>query len=102
MTDIYTKGDILLVQKLSDRAITPTRASPFAAGYDIYSVDHTIVPARGKALIGTDIAIAVPSGTYGRIAPRSGLGMICFSSPKNCFKLLNSVKCIYRYGCRCN
>ncbi|EMR11470.1 deoxyuridine 5'-triphosphate nucleotidohydrolase [Pneumocystis murina B123] len=75
MTDINTKGDILLVQKLSDRAIVPTRASQFAAGYDIYSVSHTIVPARGKALISTDIAIAVPSGTYGRIAPRSGLAL---------------------------
>ena len=31
------------------------------------------VPARGKALIKTDLAIACPTGTYGRIAPRSGL-----------------------------
>ena len=32
-----------------------------------------MVPARGKALVKTDLAIAVPSGTYGRVAPRSGL-----------------------------
>ena len=32
-----------------------------------------MVPARGKALLKTDIAIAVPPGTYGRVAPRSGL-----------------------------
>lgn len=32
------------------------------------------VPARGKALINTELSIAVPEGTYGRIAPRSGLG----------------------------
>ena len=31
------------------------------------------VPARGKGLVKTDIQIKVPSGTYGRIAPRSGL-----------------------------
>lgn len=31
------------------------------------------VPARGKALIKTDLAIACPPGTYGRVAPRSGL-----------------------------
>lgn len=30
--------------------------------------------ARGKGLVDTDIAMAVPAGTYGRIAPRSGLG----------------------------
>lgn len=35
------------------------------------------VPARGKALISTELAIAVPEGTYGRIAPRSGLGELC-------------------------
>lgn len=29
--------------------------------------------ARGKALVKTDIQIALPDGCYGRIAPRSGL-----------------------------
>lgn len=32
-----------------------------------------MVPARGKALVKTDIQIEVPFGTYGRVAPRSGL-----------------------------
>ncbi|THH01882.1 hypothetical protein EW026_g916 [Hermanssonia centrifuga] len=32
-----------------------------------------VIPARGKALINTQISIAVPAGTYGRVAPRSGL-----------------------------
>lgn len=31
------------------------------------------VPARGKALVKTDIQIELPTGCYGRIAPRSGL-----------------------------
>jgi len=31
------------------------------------------VPARGKVLVDTDISIAVPVNTYGRVAPRSGL-----------------------------
>ncbi len=34
-----------------------------------------VVPARGRVLLKTDIAIAVPSGTYGRVAPRSGLAL---------------------------
>lgn len=38
-----------------------------------YSAYDTVVPARGKALIKTDIQIEVPFGTYGRVAPRSGL-----------------------------
>jgi dUTP pyrophosphatase len=31
------------------------------------------IPARGRALVPTDISISVPVGTYGRVAPRSGL-----------------------------
>ncbi|KAK1972754.1 dUTP diphosphatase [Colletotrichum sublineola] len=63
----------LQVKKLSDKARLPTRGSLFAAGYDLYAAKATTIPARGKALVSTDIAISVPAGTYGRIAPRSGL-----------------------------
>lgn len=45
-----------------------------------YSATEIIVPARGKALVPTDMSIAVSEGTYARIdapigfvAPRSGL-----------------------------
>ncbi|KAH7627306.1 dUTPase-like protein [Sordaria sp. MPI-SDFR-AT-0083] len=63
----------LLIKKLSDKARLPTRGSAFAAGYDIYASKETTIPARGKGLVDTDISMAVPEGTYGRIAPRSGL-----------------------------
>ncbi|OJK01076.1 hypothetical protein ASPACDRAFT_59870 [Aspergillus aculeatus ATCC 16872] len=63
----------LLVQKLTPSGRAPTRGSAFAAGYDLYSAKDTIIPSKGKALVDTGIAIAVPEGTYGRIAPRSGL-----------------------------
>lgn len=36
--------------------------------------DH-VVPAKGKALIKTDLKFAVPEGCYGRVAPRSGLAL---------------------------
>jgi len=32
-----------------------------------------VIPARGKGLCPTDLAIALPAGVYGRVAPRSGL-----------------------------
>ena len=32
-----------------------------------------MVPGRGKAMVKTDISIAIPEGTYARVAPRSGL-----------------------------
>ncbi|KAK4702806.1 dUTP pyrophosphatase, partial [Phenoliferia sp. Uapishka_3] len=62
-----------LVQRLSDKAKLPTRGSASAAGYDLYSAEAKTVPAHGKALINTQLSIAVPEGTYGRVAPRSGL-----------------------------
>ncbi len=37
------------------------------------SSKDSVVPARGKALIPTDLSISIPDGTYARIAPRSGL-----------------------------
>lgn len=39
------------------------------------SAESKVIPAGGKALIDTQISIAVPVGTYGRVAPRSGLGV---------------------------
>ncbi|XAR64434.1 dUTP diphosphatase [Bertholletia excelsa] len=63
----------LRVKKLSEKAVLPSRASPLSAGYDLSSAAEVKVPARGKALVPTDLSIAVPEGTYARIAPRSGL-----------------------------
>ncbi|GMI82515.1 hypothetical protein HRI_001920800 [Hibiscus trionum] len=70
-----TQGPVSLlkVKKLSEKAVLPSRGSALAAGYDLSSATDTTVPARGKALIPTDLSISVPEGTYGRVAPRSGL-----------------------------
>lgn len=63
----------LYVKRLSSTATLPVRASSGAAGYDLASAQDTVVPAHGKQLVSTGLAITVPAGTYGRIAPRSGL-----------------------------
>nr|GFA34559.1 deoxyuridine 5'-triphosphate nucleotidohydrolase [Tanacetum cinerariifolium] len=62
---------IFKVKKLSENAVLPTRGSSLAAGYDLSSAVEAKVPARGKALVPTDLSIAVPQGTYA--PPRSGL-----------------------------
>ena len=49
-----------------------------AAGYDLKSAYNVVVPAEGKALVKTDIQIQLPSGCYGRVAPRSGLAWKIF------------------------
>ena len=63
----------LRFKKLSNDAYAPTKGSKYAAGYDLYAAHDGVVRARGKELIKTDIAVAIPSGCYGRVAPRSGL-----------------------------
>uniref|UniRef100_A0ACD5ZSX5 Uncharacterized protein n=2 Tax=Avena sativa TaxID=4498 RepID=A0ACD5ZSX5_AVESA len=64
---------LLKVKRLSPNAVLPSRASAHAAGYDLSSAVETVVPARGRALVATDLSVAVPAGTYARVAPRSGL-----------------------------
>ncbi|GLT58045.1 hypothetical protein SLA2020_309710 [Shorea laevis] len=64
---------LLKVKKLSEKAVLPSRGSPLSAGYDLSSATDTKVPARGKALVPTDLSISIPEGTYARVAPRSGL-----------------------------
>lgn len=66
---------LFLVKLLSDRAVLPKRGSAGAAGYDLSSATDCVVPARGRYVVPTDLAVAVPSGTYGRVAPRSGLAV---------------------------
>jgi len=63
----------LFVKRLSEKAKLPVRGSKQAAGYDLSSAHDVLIPARGKALVKTDLAMIIPEGCYGRIAPRSGL-----------------------------
>jgi dUTP pyrophosphatase len=65
----------LYFAKLTEHASAPTKGSKFAAGYDLKSAYDAVVPKRGSCLVKTDIQIQLPTGTYGRIAPRSGLAL---------------------------
>jgi dUTP pyrophosphatase len=66
---------ILEVKRHSENAHLPVRGSLGAAGYDLFCSQETVVPAKGKAIVPTDISIKLPPGTYGRVAPRSGLAV---------------------------
>jgi dUTP pyrophosphatase len=65
----------LRIKKLTQDAIIPTRGSGGAVGYDLYSTDEVVVPPTHRALVGTSVAIVLPPGVYGRVAPRSGLAV---------------------------
>lgn len=63
----------LQVKKLRPEAVLPTRGSEWSAGYDLSSAEAKVIPPGGRAVVKTALSFACPAGTYGRIAPRSGL-----------------------------
>ena len=64
--------DIIQVRKIKPYAKMPSKGSEGAAGRDPYANENSIVPPRGRRLIGTGISLGLSEGTYGRIALRSG------------------------------
>lgn len=85
------------VKRLTPTATLPKRGSAQAAGYDLYADQSGTVPSCsynpkyegyhdhaelighdvsvGKLLVSTGIAVKIPEGYYGRVAPRSGLAV---------------------------
>lgn len=68
-------ADQLKVFLRSEKATVPTKGSALAAGYDLYASEDAVIPAQGQGMVATDLSIIVPVGTYGRVAPRSGLAV---------------------------
>lgn len=63
----------LKFQSLRDDAILPTRGSDGAIGLDLCAVEDTYVPKGWVTKVPTGLAVEIPPGYYGRLAPRSGL-----------------------------
>ena len=73
---VNEKGDeVVKVQRVNVNAKLPVRGTEGAAGYDLAAAQAAVVLAHGKCLVKTGLAMALPSGCYGRIAPRSGLAL---------------------------
>lgn len=70
-----TPLDVLRFKQLDPKAILPTRGSSFAAGLDICSIEDVIIEPRQRGVARTGLAVAIPHGFYGRVAPRSGLAV---------------------------
>ena len=65
--------NILLFKQLDQRAVLPRRGSVLAAGLDICSIEDLEIQPKQRAKARTGLAVAIPPGFYGRVAPRSGL-----------------------------
>jgi dUTP pyrophosphatase len=61
--------------KLRESAVEPFSAKDGDAGYDLYAVTREKIGPMERKLIHIGIALEIPDGYYGRIAPRSGLAV---------------------------
>ena len=61
--------------KLVATAVAPVKGSAHSAGYDLASAQQVVIEPKCRQLVKTGIAVAVPPGCYGRVAPRSGLAL---------------------------
>lgn len=66
-------SNVLHFKRLDPRAVLPQRGSALAAGLDVCSIEDVEVGPKQRVTAKTGLAVAIPAGFYGRIAPRSGL-----------------------------
>ena len=68
---IRTDEGVMKVKRLNNNARIPVKGTSKAAGYDLAIAQTAVCPAHWKVLVKTGLSLAMPSGCYGRIAPRS-------------------------------
>lgn len=80
------------VKKLNENATFPTRASKYAAGYDLYAALEQAVEIspHSTVKIGTGLAFALPRDTFAAIYARSGLAANEGLRPANCVGVCDS------------
>ena len=61
--------------KLRPDAIVPSKATERSIGLDLFSAEPYVVLPGQRTVVSTGISVILPEGTYGRIAPRSGLAV---------------------------
>ncbi len=66
----------MTVQRLDLELPLPATAHVGDAGIDLHARVEIILPARrGRALVPTGVAVAIPIGCFGQVVPRSGLAL---------------------------
>jgi dUTP pyrophosphatase len=67
------KPDTLQFKRLSPDATVPSKSHPSDAGYDLVATEHFVIPPGQRHMTSTGVAVAIPAGFVGLVAPRSGL-----------------------------
>jgi dUTP pyrophosphatase len=68
-----TTLEVLRFKQLDEKAVLPRRGSALSAGLDVCSIEDVELQPKQRAVVRTGLAVAIPPGFYGRVAPRSGL-----------------------------
>ena len=66
---------VIQIVLLSDTAKAPLTGTTGSAGIDLMCDEPFTLQPNERRLIGTGIAMALPTGTWGEIKPRSGLAV---------------------------
>ena len=60
--------------KLNEKdAVTPARSTDGSAGYGLFSCEYLTILPNEQIIVNLEFSMKIPEGTYGRIAPRSGM-----------------------------
>lgn len=81
------------IKKLYEDSIIPTRGSLDAAGYDLYAhldSDSISLNSGETYMVGTGIAVEIPSGYFAAIFARSGIASKRSLRPANCVGVIDS------------
>lgn len=80
------------VKKLTSTAKLPTRGSEYAAGYDLYADNDTVITIapHTTTMVNTGLSMEIPEGYFGAIFARSGLAFKRQLRPGNCVGVVDS------------
>jgi dUTP pyrophosphatase len=80
------------IKKLTDSAKLPERGSEYAAGYDLFAdvAEEVKIAPHETKMIGTGVAMEIPTGYFGGIFARSGLSAKEGLRPANCVGVVDS------------
>lgn len=70
---VWTINETITFILMNDEAKAPEKSTGMSAGYDLRSIEDCVIKPGERSAVRTGVKIVLPSGTYGRIASRSGL-----------------------------
>ena len=67
------ENDTVKIKRIHKNAKLPVRSHKSAAGMDLFTPESFSIQGHSRKMISVGIAMSLPKGIYGRVAPKSGL-----------------------------